>query len=103
MNQLLTKETDFLALLLKTSDKQIRALLKTIQLSQLRAIVQIVYNVLLGNINISEKDKKLISNRKSSIRRFVSKGVSFKERKKILLKNDKYIIVILKNVKWREN
>ena len=58
---------------------------------------------IIDEMTISEKDKKLISNRKTSIRRFVSKGISLKERRNLLLKNYKYIIVILQNAKWREN
>lgn len=93
MNYLKKKDGDFLRLLLSTSMRQKRALLKTMQKSQLNAIVQIVYNVLMGNRDLPETDKKDLLKYKKVIRRLVSKSISSKERKRLLLK---YLVHVLK-------
>ena len=99
MNQLIKKEKYFLRLILHTSSKQRIALFKQIETSQLRAIVQIVYNVLLGNRSMTEKDKKQLAKRKSVIRQFVSKGISLKKRKALLLNYHRYIVPFIEVVK----
>lgn len=99
MNSLIKKENDFLRLLLTTSDKQRKALLQTIERSQLRAIVQIAYNLLVGYHPLPEKDKKKLEKRKDVIRQFVSRGISLKTRKALLLKYYKYILLFINAIK----
>lgn len=99
MNQLIKKERDFLRLLLNTSNKQKYMLLETIEKSQLRAIVQIVYNVMLGYQPLSEKDKRMLFKRKVIIRQFVGKGVSLKKRKHLLLTYFKYILPFINAIR----
>jgi hypothetical protein len=99
MNPLIKKEKDFLRLFLHTSDKQKKVLIKNIEKSQLNAIVQIVYNVMLGIRPLAEKDKNRIANRKTIIRQFVSKGISLKRRKELLFKHFKYILPFIAAVK----
>lgn len=91
MSALLKKEKTFLRLLLHVDIKQQKALLNTIQSSQLQAIVQIVYNVLMGMRDLTTKDKNRMKRYKNIIRRFVSKALSFKERKRLLYKYFKHI------------
>lgn len=95
MKDLKKEEGDFLRLFLSTSADQRMALIKTIQKSQLSAIVQIVYNVLVGNRSLSETDKQSLSKHKALIRRFVSKGLTFKQRKTLLQRYYKYFIKFL--------
>lgn len=99
MNSLKESQGDFLRLLLNTNPRQKRALLKTLQKSQLNAIVQIVYNVLMGNRILPDKDKKDLFKHKTVIRRLVSKGVSQKERKRLLLKYLAHVLKILNVVR----
>jgi hypothetical protein len=99
MNPLIKKEKDFLLLLLHTSNKQKKVLLQNIEKSQLTAIVQIVYNIMLGNRSIGEKDKKRLSKRKVIIRQFVRKGVPLKKRKELLLKYYTYILPFIVTIK----
>ena len=101
MNQLIKKEIDFLRLLVTTTDKQRRALLHAIEKSQLRAIVQIVYNLMIGFITLPQKDKNKLAKRKTVIRQFVSKGISFKKRKELLLKYYKYILLFINAIKGK--
>lgn len=99
MSQLIKREKDFLLLLLSTSHKQRKALLGSIEKSQLSAIIQIVYNILHGFRALSDKDKKLLSRRKVVIREFVSKGVSINRRKRLLIKFIKYILPFVSLIK----
>jgi hypothetical protein len=99
MNPLIRKEKDFLLLLLHTSDKQKKVLIQNIEKLQLSAIVQIVYNILIGVRPLTEKDKKHVIKRKLIIRQFVSKGLSLKKRKELLLKYFKYILPFIAAVK----
>ena len=77
---------------MSTTIKQKKALLQSIEKSQLRAIVQIVYNLMVGNRSLPEKHKKRLAKRKTVIRQFVSQGLTFKNRKELLLKYYKYIL-----------
>ena len=99
MNILKKKEGDFLRLFLSTSENQRTALLKTIQTSQLQTIVEIVYNVLMGTRDISIQYVKVLKKHKTMIRRFVSKTLSNKERKRLLIKYSKHFITILNVVR----
>lgn len=99
MNPLIKKEKDFLRLLVTTTDKQKKVLLQTIEKSQLRAIVQIVYNLMIGYRTLPEKDKKRLAKRKNVIRQFVSQGISLKTRKALLLKYHKYILPFINAIK----
>ena len=64
MNQLIKQEKYYLCLLVSTTIKQKKALLQSIEKSQLRAIVLIVYNLMVGNRSLPEKDKKRLAKRK---------------------------------------
>ena len=99
MKNLKEKQGDFLRLLLLTSVPQGKAMLKTIQKSQLQAMVQIVYNVLMGNRDLPEKDKNRLKKHRTIIRRFVSKRLSQRERKQILVKYSEQILTLLRVVK----
>ena len=92
MNPLIKKERYFLILLVSTTVKQKKALLRAIEKSQLRAIVQIVYNLMTGYRALPENERKRLARRKTVIRQFVSQGISLKKRKELLLKYYKYIL-----------
>ena len=92
MNRLIKKEKYFLTLLVSTTVKQKKALLSTIGKPQLRAIVQIVYSLMVGYRALPENDRKRLAKRKSVIRQFVSQGISWKKRKELLLEYYKYIL-----------
>ena len=96
MNKLIKKEKHFLRLLLSTTIKQKKALLRAIEKNQLIAIVQIVYNLIIGYRPLPEKDRKWLAKKKSIIRQFVNRETSLKKRKELLLKYYKYILAFIK-------
>lgn len=99
MNNLLKKETPFLRLLLATTYQQQKAMIKTITPSQMKVIVQIAYNVLQGNRELAEKDKKKLQRNKLVIRRFIAKGLAREKRAKLLLKYLNSILLLIKAIK----
>lgn len=99
MNNLIRKEIYFLRLLLHTSNRQKKVLLQSIEKSQLRAIVQIVYNLMQGYRSLPEKDKQQLAKRKAVIRQFVSKNISFRKRKALLFKYYKFILPFIDAIK----
>ena len=78
--------------------QQQKALIKTITASQMYALVQIVYNVLQGNRTIYSDLKKKLKRNKRSIRRFIGKGLTLRNRVKLLLKHFKSILLLVKVV-----
>ncbi len=100
MSALINRQAYFLRLLLTTSIKQRLDLIKKYsQSSQMKAIVQIVYNVLVGNRILPSKDINKMKKHKVAIRRFVSKGLSLEKRKRLLVKYFKCIVLLLKVIK----
>ena len=96
MSDLVRKEKKFIQLLIHTEWKQQKALIGTITISQMQALVQIIYNILHGIVNVKEEDIKQMKRDKSFIREFVAKRVSLKRRKFLLLKYFRSILVLLK-------
>ena len=99
MNALLKKESTFLKLLLVTTSQQQKALIETITPSQMKAIVQIVYNVLQGNRHLPENIKSRLQKDKLFIRRFISRQLRRKERRKLLLNHLLSILLIIGIIK----
>ena len=103
------KEAHFIGLLLNTDKRQRRVLLQSISKQQLRAVIEIIYNVLQGYGNITEKDKKYLEKYRSVIRRLVDKRISSLSRKKLLIKYffivHRLLQVIQKHIaiQWQEN
>lgn len=62
----------------------------------MQALVQIIYNILHGTVNVKEEDIKPVKRNKSFIREFVAKRVSLKRRKFLLLKYFRSILILLK-------
>lgn len=98
MNNLLKAQIHFLRLLMSTSSVQQKALIKSVLPAQMKALVQIVYNVLVGNRTLSDMNKKKLKAHKTVIRRFVSRELSFQKRKEILLKYFKHISILVNKV-----
>lgn len=109
MRQSILKEAHFIGLLLNTDRRQKRVLLQTISKQQLRALIEIIYNVLQGYGNITEKDKSYLEKYRSIIRLLVDKNISSLRRKKLLIKYffivHRLLKVIQKHIviQWQEN
>ena len=98
MNHLIRSQIQFLRLLTSTSSVQQKAIIKTISPNQMKALVQIVYNVLVGNSVLSSSNKEKLKAHKTVIRRFVSRELSQEKRKELLLKYFKQILILVVTV-----
>jgi hypothetical protein len=99
MNQLLKKEGHFLRFFVHASRAQQIGLCKIMDKSQMNVLVQIIYNILMGNRTLPKADKLKVQRHKAAIRKFVSKGLSLKQRKKLLIQKLLYINILLRSVR----
>lgn len=109
MRKTLLKEAYFVGLLLRADKHQKRVLLQTITKAQMRALIEIVYNILHGYGQLSETDKKYLRKYQSLIRQFIQKRGGLLRRKRILQKYFSVFARLIKSIEknivieWREN
>ena len=72
MRQNILKEAHFIGLLLNADKRQKRALLQTVSKNQMRALVEMIYNILHGYGNITEIDKNYLKKYQSIIRHLIT-------------------------------
>ena len=97
MSKLIKSHWPFLQLLMKSESKhQAQVLVQTISNNQLRALLEIIANVLVGNIPITKSYKKLLAPNKKAISLLADKTVSVKDKKQIIAKKLSVIINLLK-------
>lgn len=88
---------DYLAhFLLNATVKQISQAIKSLNKKQLEWLIEIIYNVMQGVCSISSVDKTLLTKKRKLIRKIVSKGVAYKQRKLYLLKIRGLLPIFLK-------
>jgi hypothetical protein len=85
-------------LLVQSQDRQRSALLKTLTDTQLKALLEAIYNVLKGTCPINDKDKKKLNRHKNVIRRLVSSTLTQKQRQRVLIKYRYILSTLLKPV-----
>ena len=95
MNNLIFLNSDFLRLFIKTQDAQRRALIKSITDQQMRALVQIVYNILIGNRSLTRNMVSRLSAFKGMFRKFVNPDIANDKRKLMLYKYRNQILQML--------
>ena len=98
MNALVKAEKNFLVLFLRSSNKQRKGLIEIIEKPQVRAIIQIVYNIIQGYRPLPVEEKRKLNKKSEFIRDFIGRGLSFKKRKELLKKNYKYILPFIKAI-----
>lgn len=109
MSSNILKEAHFVGLLLKAEKHQRAALLNTMSNDQMRALVEIIYNVLHGYGHITDHDKRYLKYHKNIIRQLVVKALAAKRRKKLLRRYYSVVSRLLKvihnniTVQWRVN
>ena len=104
MGDKIQKEKYFLKFLFNTTEQQQKILMKHLTKSQMDVLVEVIYNAIMGNLTISDTDKRRLQRYRHVIRKVVSKGLSQKRRKSILLKHFKQIISLIKPCEsWLRN
>ena len=98
MSAKIKKHIHFLSLLLTENDKQKQAILKTMNMEQLRVLVECIYNIQHGVIKISNTLKKKLSHHKCVIRKITEQGKTPTQRKKLLVKHHTLLSLFLKTI-----
>ena len=107
MSRLLIEQRPFLELYLKASLLQRRALLQTVSVSQLRALSEIVHNVLVGNVSLTPAESEKLKKKRDLLYAVGDMRVK-QRRKKIVFQTGAYIIqyilsLALPKIQWRQS
>ncbi|MES9884088.1 MAG: hypothetical protein ABW185_24855 [Sedimenticola sp.] len=109
MDRLVKEDGFYLGLLLSANKRQQKRILHISTIQQLRALVEIIYNVLHGYMPPHEKHIPNLKRHKSAIRDIVKKKISRRKRIELISKNITVIAKLLEVIKqgiviqWRKN
>ena len=95
MAQRVEKHLPLYGLLADTSEAQRVAILKTLNPSQLRALLEAIYNVLRGTCPVDDTLKKKLYRHKRVIRRLVSKELTRRQQQHLLVKHNVLLPLLL--------
>lgn len=95
---MMRKHIALFEVVVQSTDFQRLALLKTLTDKQIRAILEVIYNVLKGTCPIDSKEKKKLNLHKSALRRLVSSDLNLKQRQRLLIKHRDILPSLLKPV-----
>lgn len=96
MSERIKKHLPLFELLHQCGKTQMKSILQSSSSEQIKALVELVYNIQFGTINVPEEYLSHLKKKKSVIRQLTSKGVGLAERKSLLVKNSALISTILK-------
>ena len=85
MSRVVNNNRGFLQLLADCPAYQRQFLLKTATPQQLHALVQVLYNVLMGHTPIPEENKRILLPYKDASLHLASPNVSYKTKKRVLV------------------
>ena len=97
MSSTLTKNRDFVNLLLNGEPKQAKALLNTISRPQTEALIEILFNIY--NIASKKVDKDIVHKRRLTFRKLLNKRVSLRRKTKLISKHKQQISKTLSHFK----
>ena len=98
MSSLVKKHWNFLQLLISTAASQRKKLLDTITSGQLKAIVEIVVNVLQNVLRIPASYKRQLIAHRRVIRRIADRTIDLASKKRILSRHARTVVILLKAV-----
>ena len=85
MSRVVNNNRGFLQLLADCPAYQRQFLLKTATPQQLHALVQVLYNILMGHILISEENKRILLPDKDAVLNLARPNVPHKTKKRVLV------------------
>ena len=85
MSRVVNNNRGFLQMLAACPAHQRHFLLKTATPQQLHALVQVLYNLLMGHIPISEENKRVLLPYKDALLDLASPNVPYKTKKRVLV------------------
>ena len=100
MSKLISRNAAYFRLLLDTtSSVQKKLLIKSITTDQLKALVEIVVNLLSGTLSINPKDKYKLKKRRQLIRQIADTRITLRKKKKLLFHHQRLFTLVLHSVK----
>ena len=85
MSRVVNNNRGFLQLLADCPSYQRQFLLKTAIPQQLHAVVQVLYNILMGHIPIPEENKRILLPYKDALLNLARPNVPYKTKKRVLV------------------
>ena len=85
MSRVVNNNRGVLQLLADCPAHQRQFLLKIATPQQLHALVQVLYNILMGNISISEENKRILQTYKDYLLDLARPNVPYKTKKRVLV------------------
>ena len=92
MPRVVNNNRGFLQLLADCPAYQRQFLLKTATPQQLHALVQVLYNILMGHIPISEENKRILLPHKDALLNLARPNVPYKTKKRFLVQEGSGVI-----------
>lgn len=86
-----TEFEDLLKLLYRRRPDKNVFILKALNNAVIKVIIEIAYNIIKGNVRISDKDLDKLKRDKTTIKRLIRKGVSFKAKRKLIEENPRLL------------
>lgn len=77
--------TALLTALIHATPKERKALLKACDVSRIRSVCEYAYNLLRGNVPLSDKRKRQLKKHKTALRRLVNRGESWEKKRRYLV------------------
>lgn len=105
MSKLLEDQVHFLGMLQTASKEQRKALLKTIDKQQLKALSEIAHNVIKGTVVLSTEEKKKLKKYKKLITILGRKSRTRRDRLRALQRGSTGIVLLVKVIDprlWRK-
>lgn len=91
----LKKDRALLEALIHATPKERKALLKVCDTSRIRSVCECAYNVLRGNVPLSDKRKRQLSKHKTTLRKIVKRGEGWSVKRKYLVQQGGGFIIPL--------
>lgn len=89
------RHLDFFKFLSKLEKKQRTLLIKNLTDDQVAAVAELALNLLAATFRLSPRDKKLLSSKKSVIRKLGTRGSSARDRRKLITSNASTVSALL--------
>lgn len=91
----LRKDAALLTALIHATPKERKALLKVCENRRIRSVCECAYNVLRGNVRLSDKSKRSLRKHKEALRRLVKRGEGWTKKRKYLVQKGGGILLPL--------
>ena len=95
MSAKIKKNIDAIRVLKRASPKLRKAIISNSKPELIRALCEIITNVVAGTVKLNTKDKKKLSHHKLALRTLADKKVSVNKKKQILVQNGGFLSALL--------